>query len=62
MKNSEIKLIYLLGISLAAYFAVGVGIRGSVITRLRLAEIEFLIPGAFILVGTIVLWFNLLES
>jgi hypothetical protein len=61
MKNFEIKLIYVLGISIAAYFAVGIGISASVMTRLRLADIEFLIPGALILVGTTVLWFNLLD-
>ena len=61
MKNFEIELIYILGISLAAYFAVGIGISASVMTSLRLADIEFLIPGALILVGTTILWFNLLD-
>ncbi len=61
MKDFKTKLIYVLGTSLAAYFAVGIGISASVMTRLRLVEIEFLIPGALILVGTTVLWFNLLD-
>lgn len=61
MKNFEIKLIYILGISLAAYFAVSIGISAFVMTRLRLADVEFLIPGSFILVCTTVLWLNLLD-
>ncbi len=60
MKDSGIKLIYVLGASLAAYFAVGIVMSASLLAHLRLADIEFLIPGALILVGTIFLWFSLL--
>jgi hypothetical protein len=61
MKNFEIKLIYVLGTSLAVYFAVGIGIIASILTRLRLADIEVLIPGALVLIGTTLLWLTLLR-
>ncbi|HUL19954.1 MAG TPA: hypothetical protein VLZ10_00775 [Thermodesulfobacteriota bacterium] len=61
MKDFEIKLIYVLGTNLAVYFAVAIGIIASIMTRPRLADIEVLIPGAVVLIGTILLWLTLLR-
>lgn len=61
MKDFENKFIYVLAISLAIYFAVATCIIASIIPRLTLADIQLVIPGALILIGTTVLWLTLLR-
>jgi hypothetical protein len=60
MKDFRIKLAGALGASLAAYFVVGVGIFSAIAPFWRAADIEILIPGALILIGTTLLWLSLL--
>ena len=60
MKDFGIKLICILGASLALYFLTGIGAI-SVLARFRLADIQLIIPGAGILLFTVVSWIALLN-
>ena len=61
MKDFGIKLVYVLGPSLAVYFAAAIGITASMMTRFPVGTIELLIPGALILIVTTLLWLPLLR-
>lgn len=61
MKDFGIKLICTLEASLALYFLAGVGVIELLLERPKLADIEFMVPGAVLLLLTIFSWIALLN-
>jgi len=55
MKHYRIKLLCVLGISLAIYSAVSIGIAMSIFPMRHLEELEFVLPGALLLLS-VTLW------
>jgi hypothetical protein len=60
MKDFAVKLIFVLEASLAVYFAAGIT-AASLLGQFRLANLEFMIPGAMILVLSVLSWVVLLS-